>query len=263
MTINFSKYQATGNDFILIDNRTGLFDSFTPTLIKFLCDRHFGIGADGLMLLNLHTEYDFEMRFFNPDGSSGMMCGNGGRCIAKFASDLKIIEGKTLFLAADGEHHAEILPDNCVSLRMSDSEISKISDEKYFADTGAPHIVEFMRDLQIFDVNSGGRTVRFSEPYRVNGVNVNFVEKTENFCINVRTYERGVEAETLSCGTGVTASAIAYAESENLDDGEILVKTSGGNLSVRFKKQGTKYTDLYLAGAAVHVFSGNITVPNL
>ncbi len=260
MTIKFSKYHGTGNDFILIDNRTGEYSGISKIQIQSLCRRRFGIGADGLMLLNAHPDYDFEMEYYNPDGSGGTMCGNGGRCIVAFAKKLGLIKDKAHFTASDGAHFADILPNDEIKLKMNEvKSVDKINAD-FYCYTGSPHYVKQVKNVRELDVNSLGKAVRYSENYKKEGINVNFIEQTGEQQLFVRTYERGVEAETYSCGTGVTASALSFAYQNNIPQGEIKIKTLGGNLIVSFKKSANIYTDIYLQGKAEFVFEGSINL---
>jgi diaminopimelate epimerase len=208
MKIEFHKYQGTGNDFILLDNRENVYGTLTTKQVHFLCSRRFGIGADGLMMLNNKPGFDFEMKYFNADGNEGSMCGNGGRCILKFATMLGIKREKYNFIAADGTHEAEIDLSGEVRLKMKDVKGVEYSYTHYILDTGSPHYVKNVRDVLLVDVVNEGRTIRNSKEFEEKGVNVNFVETLNDDTIYVRTYERGVEDETLSCGTGVVASAL-------------------------------------------------------
>jgi len=258
MNIIFSKYHGTGNDFIIIDNRSLEFNP-TKELIAKLCHRRFGIGADGVMILEKNSDYDFSMKYFNADGNEGTMCGNGGRCIVTFAHNLGIIKKFTKFTAIDGEHTAEILDKNdnafIVNLKMQDVENIIVYEDNYFIDTGSPHYVSFVENLEKFDVLREGKKIRNSKEFMPNGTNVNFVEvRGEN--LFVRTYERGVENETYSCGTGVTASAIAFSLRENRIVENIL--TRGGKLSVKFEKHGNSFSNIHLIGPASFVFKGEI-----
>jgi len=260
-TYTFYKYQGAGNDFIVIDNRNQLFNKENDDLVRRLCDRRFGVGADGLMLLQDVGGYDFEMVYFNADGREGSMCGNGGRCIVAFARDKGIIGKTTDFLAVDGHHYAELDEQgDCVSLQMIDVDGIRRDGDAYVLDTGSPHYVELVEDLESFPVVAEGRRVRYSAPYRSAGINVNFVEaETEGYY--VRTYERGVEDETLACGTGATAVAIAIAGHEGRDGSfAIPIRVAGGSLTIRFFKEGNHFKDVFLDGPAKFVFKGEITL---
>ena len=251
----FFKYQGTGNDFVMIDNREGGFDD-TIKNVEFLCNRRFGIGADGLILIENADEFDFKMRYFNADGKEGSMCGNGGRCAVMFASDLGIFEKTTSFTAVDGPHHATV-SDNIVSLSMIDVEGIFNEINGYFLNTGSPHLVIFEEDLDNLNVKTQGAAIRYSD-YWVGrgGVNVNFVQIIDNENIKVRTYERGVEDETFSCGTGVTAAAIASSEMKGLSQ-KLNIQTLGGKLGVSFEKV-QKFSEILLKGPALFVFEGEV-----
>jgi len=255
--IDFSKYQGAGNDFILIDDRNGLFDRKNEDLVKNLCDRRFGIGADGLMLLQYTKNFDFEMVYFNADGREGSMCGNGGRCIVAFARDLGIIRDKTAFLAVDGPHEATVL-DEQIDLGMIDvSQVSR-DGEAYILNTGSPHYVTYAAGLATMDVYSAGYAIRNNENYQEAGINVNFVEQ-EGQGYFVRTFERGVEDETLACGTGATAAAMAIALHENREgELEIPIRVLGGQLYISFNKKADHFTNVRLKGPASFVFRGKI-----
>jgi diaminopimelate epimerase len=258
MKIEFHKYQGTGNDFILLDNRKNLYDDISQKQVAFICDRHFGIGADGLMLLNLKEGYDFEMKYYNADGAEGSLCGNGSRCMIKFAEKLGIHKNIYHFLAADGAHEAEIDMNDIVRLKMSP--VNKVeSDLNHFVlNTGSPHYVKHTGDIMKMEVKNTGRMIRNSKEFEKEGINVNFVETIDNDTIYVRTYERGVEDETLSCGTGVTASALVSAHNDN-GFNRVEVKTPGGNLSVEFdKKDDNHFENIWLIGPADFVFKGEI-----
>lgn len=257
--IHFSKYQGTGNDFILLDNREHAYDFLSITDIAKLCERRFGIGADGLMMLNNHEQYHFEMRYYNSDGRPASMCGNGGRCIAAFACDLGIIKDKGTFLAFDGTHDVEIISQlrrqKLIKLSMSD--VLKVDKHKhyYYLHTGSPHYVTFVGDLEKVNVVEAGRKIRFSKAFP-EGTNVNFVELTNNDLF-VRTYERGVEDETFSCGTGAVASAIAFVLETRTDQLPIHVHTRGGDLEVFFHKTGKQeFTSIFLQGLVSKVYEG-------
>lgn len=254
-TLQFYKYQATGNDFIMVDNRDNTFNPEKKT-IAYLCDRKFGIGSDGLILIQNHKQYDFEMVFYNPDGSQSL-CGNGSRCAVNFAKKLGILTTNTIFLAYDGPHTAEVLPNNDVRLMMQNVQNVRELEGGMFVDTGSPHLVKFVDHVTDYPVYQEGHSIRYSEPFRKTGVNINFVEIKGKSKIYVRTYERGVENETLSCGTGVTAAAIAASYHEQKSP--VMVETRGGSLQVEFNGKGpTNYDHIYLIGPAEEVFSGTI-----
>ena len=257
MNIQFYKYQGTGNDFVLLDNRDKQFDSLNTKQIKHLCDRHFGIGADGLMLLNLKPGYDFEMKYYNADGHESSMCGNGGRCIVRFAFDRGMVLTDYNFIAVDGPHLANFENNNWVRLKMKDVAKIKRFHADFIVDTGSPHYVKVMNDVMELDVFTLGREIRNSDDFKKRGINVNFVEQQDEV-ITVRTYERGVEDETLSCGTGVTASALVCAHND-LGFNRVEVKTKGGHLAVEFDKKGTeRFENIWLCGPATFVFKGEI-----
>lgn len=258
MQIPFNKYQGTGNDFIIIDNRKGFFSPSDTILINKLCDRRFGIGADGLILISLHKKYDFEMKYFNSDGNEGSMCGNGGRCTADFAFRAGIAGKKQIFFAFDGPHEAEI-NNGIIRLQMNDvTGFTKIKGS-YFINTGSPHYVRFVKNVKEMDVFNEGKKIRWSDDFKPGGTNVNFAELTDNG-IFVRTFERGVEDETLSCGTGVTASAIVSVLSGHFDTNSVNVRTRGGNLKVEFDINKEKISNIRLSGPATFVFKGEIEV---
>ncbi len=253
MKIPFQKYQATGNDFVIVDNREGKFAFSVDAIVK-ICDRKFGVGADGIMLLEKHPALDFNLMYFNADGSPSL-CGNGSRAAMKMASTLGMVNGKAKFNAYDGEHEAELLPNDIVRLKMNDvKEVKKLSDG-IFINTGSPHFIKWVQKINDYPVVEDGRKIRYSDPFKPAGTNVNFVEQLDNNSIFVRTYERGVENETLSCGTGVTAAALASASHQNISP--INVKTLGGELSVEFKVgHDGSFTDIFLIGPAKMVFTG-------
>lgn len=255
--IPFHKYEGTGNDFVLIDQReTQYLTRQDTSIIEKICDRRFGIGADGLILLQLTDGFDFEMVYFNSDGRESTMCGNGGRCIAAFAHSLGVAGEKCSFLAIDGPHEANINED-WVELKMSDVKEVEIGDGNFILNTGSPHYVVFAEDLSDMNIVESGQVIRYSERFRKEGINVNFVEKTADG-IEVATYERGVEDETLSCGTGVTAAALSYSlANPNANLNEVAITTKGGCLKVRFeKKEGNKFENIWLSGPAKQVFKG-------
>lgn len=257
MKIKFHKYQGTGNDFILIDNRKKDVQ-LNNQQVKWLCDRRFGIGADGLMLLELEPGVDFKMVYYNSDGHESSMCGNGGRCIAAFAKSLGIIHDHCKFLAIDGIHEA-VIHDRIVSLKMNDVKNIEKGDNFYYLNTGSPHYVRFVFDVKHFNVAVEGRKIRNSDRFVAEGTNVNFIEKIDDRLF-VRTYERGVEDETLSCGTGVTAAALiaaltGIANSKN----NCAVSTLGGDLNVKFEKVlESNFYNIWLEGPGEFVFEGDI-----
>lgn len=257
MQIQFYKYQGAGNDFIIIDNRNKWFDLNNHKLIEFLCHRRFGVGADGLMTLENTDGYDFKMTYFNSDGYEASMCGNGGRCIVAFAYHLGIIEKKTRFLAADGEHEAILIDNGEVDLQMIDVEEVKPYVDGYFLNTGVPHLVHFVDDLKSVDVNIEGRQLRFDARFQPQGTNVNFVQQNGHN-LTVYTYERGVEYETLACGTGITASVLSAAFKDGKTEGTYFVQAKGGDLQVRFMRNGDRFTNVWLKGPAQLVYIGTI-----
>ena len=257
--IQFFKYQGAGNDFVLIDNRNNHFDRKSEELVKKLCDRRFGIGGDGLMLLQYNENFDFEMVYYNADGGEGTMCGNGGRCIVAFARDLDIIQERTDFVAVDGPHTAEISHDQ-VNLGMIDVDQVERDGEAFVLNTGSPHYVKKVNQLENYNVYKEGYAIRNNETYREKGINVNFIE-AEGDGFFVRTFERGVEDETYACGTGVTAAAMAMAIDQNLEgDVTIPIRVLGGQLYISFHKNGNSFTNVYLKGPANFVFKGEIEI---
>jgi diaminopimelate epimerase len=267
MIIRFSKYHGTGNDFIMIDNRSSVLrnSASTTELIAHLCHRRFGIGADGLILINSSNKADFEMIYFNSDGREGSMCGNGGRCAVSFANSLGIIKDKTIFTAIDGMHEAEILKkekDNTeISLRMQDIKGIENHDNFFILNTGSPHYVCFRNKVSEMDVYNEGRNIRYSKAFAEKGINVNFAEVIDD-AVYVRTYERGVEDETLSCGTGSTATALAASLSGFCNTNSFCkIKTLGGNLTVKFQKiSETEFHNVWLEGPAVCAFKGEVII---
>ena len=260
MKINFAKYQGTGNDFVIVDNRQNIFPKDNIALIKRLCDRRFGIGADGLLLLENDSVTDFRMVYFNSDGNESSMCGNGGRCLVAFAKKLNVVVGKeTVFNATDGLHHATFLDSGVISLQMKDVDFIKIENDYVFMDTGSPHHVMMVEDLSDYDVKKEGGVIRYSDLYGQVGSNVNFVKQVSEAHFALRTYERGVEDETLSCGTGATATAIAMHAIGKTSSNQIQLAVEGGKLEVSFVKIGEAYTNVFLQGPADFVFEGEIT----
>ncbi|HRI25707.1 MAG TPA: diaminopimelate epimerase [Ferruginibacter sp.] len=258
MKIEFYKYQGTGNDFVILDNRDEMYSQLTHGEVKLLCDRRFGIGADGLMMLNTKKFFDFEMIYYNADGNPSTMCGNGGRCLVKFAHLIGIHKNTYHFTAVDGKHEAEIDMQGEVRLKMQDVYSVDYHNGHMIVNTGSPHFVKFANDVENIDVFETGRDIRYSKEFRNEGINVNFVETTDEDGIFVRTYERGVENETLSCGTGVTASALMSAHNDK-GFNRVEVKTPGGRLSVEFEKiDDHHFENIWLCGPAELVYKGEI-----
>lgn len=256
MNIPFFKYQGTGNDFILIDNRQSLFYKNNAKMVASLCDRRFGIGGDGLILLENDDLSDFKMIYYNADGNEGSMCGNGARCTVAFGKYLGILTDKATFTAVDGLHDATI--DGIrVSLQMQEVSEIRAKPNYLFLDTGSPHHVQLVKDLKNFEVFKEGKKLRYGL-YGKSGSNINFVEQLDDTVFSVRTYERGVEDETLSCGTGVTAVALAMHNSGKTKANAVTVKTQGGELKVKFEQDGGNYKNIYLIGPAEQVFKGEI-----
>lgn len=263
MRIRFYKYQGTGNDFIMIDDRDKSFPANDTGLIARLCHRRFGIGADGLILLQPLEGYDFYMQYFNSDGRESSMCGNGGRCIVAFAHQLGVIKNETKFMAIDGEHEAKIEGQR-VELKMKDIDNIDIRDaDTYVLNTGSPHYVSFTKeDIHHKDIVTLARTIRYGAEFKNEGINVNFANQSGESVIQMRTYERGVEDETLSCGTGVTATAIALAVRNKKNTGEhgVHVMVMGGRLDVSFMYDSAlnQANNVWLKGPAVFVYEGDI-----
>ena len=257
MQQKFYKYQGTGNDFVMIDNRLQTFDKNNTKLVAHLCDRRFGIGGDGLILLENHDTYDFTMVYYNADGNESTMCGNGGRCLVAFARQLGVIKDNAVFEAVDGVHHAKINGD-IVELQMQDVTQIETFKSHVFLDTGSPHHVQFEDAIAEFDIKTEGAKIRYGAPYNAEGTNVNFVKQLEADAFRVRTYERGVENETLSCGTGVTAVAIAMHALQHTPAQRIKLEVEGGHLEVAFDVDSGTYKNVWLVGPAKLVFEGAI-----
>ncbi len=260
MELTFFKYQGAGNDFVMIDNRARVFNGIERELFEQLCHRRFGIGADGLILLQEKEGFDFEMKYYNADGRESTMCGNGGRCVVMFAKQLGIIEANASFLAIDGPHQAVVLEDGNVSLQMRDVSSIGRDNDAYVLNTGSPHYVQQVNDAKGVDVYSKGKAIRNSTSYATEGINVNFVEIIGDGQLKVRTYERGVEDETYACGTGVTASAIAASQMQGLPNGdyEYGIETLGGPLAVKYTFDNGTASNIWLTGPAVKVFDGTM-----
>lgn len=260
MQIPFQKYQGTGNDFIMIDNRKGI-AALTGEQVAHMCHRRFGIGADGLILLETEPGVDFRMVYYNSDGNTSTLCGNGGRCIVAFARMLGIVNNKARFMAADGLHEAMVDAEDRIALKMPDVKNIEIGPDYFFLDTGSPHYVRIVSGLGSYDVTGEGRKVRNSARFREAGTNVNFLEKTDDE-IFVRTYERGVEDETYSCGTGVTAGAlVAAVRGLSPNRNSCIIRTLGGTLEVTFEKVlEHNFYNIWLKGPASRVYSGEINI---
>ena len=258
MQLKFYKYQGTGNDFVMIDNRSNTFPKENTQLVARLCDRRFGIGADGLILLDNDTDTDFRMVYYNSDGNLSSMCGNGGRCLVAFAKKLNVIQDETTFIATDGLHYAKVAEDGIVSLQMIDVEEIKNTENYSFLNTGSPHHVQVVSDLEHYNVKENGAAIRYGDLYGQQGSNINFVKKIDDTTFSLRTYERGVEDETLACGTGATAVAIAMNANGQTHLNAINLNVEGGKLSVSFNRENGKYTNVFLKGPAEFVFEGTI-----
>lgn len=260
MLIEFYKYQGTGNDFVMIDNRMAIFPKENVELIAQLCDRRFGIGGDGLILLENDYDSDFKMVYYNSDGNQSSMCGNGGRCLVAFAKELKVIENSCSFIATDGLHYATIATDGLVSLQMIDVASVKIDPDYVFLNTGSPHHVQFVEDLENYNIKENGAAIRYGDLYGKEGSNINFVKQIDADTFSLRTYERGVEDETLSCGTGATAVAIAMNITGKTKATAINLNVEGGKLEVSFDKNHNNFTNVFLKGPAKFVFKGEIEI---
>ena len=260
MQIEFYKYQGTGNDFVMIDNRSNFFPKDNIQLIARLCDRRFGIGGDGLILLENDIETDFKMVYYNSDGNQSSMCGNGGRCLVAFAKKLNVIQNSTTFTATDGVHHASVADTGKVSLQMIDVVDVKITADYVFMNTGSPHHIQLVEDLEHYNVKENGARIRYGELYGKQGSNINFVKKIDETTFSLRTYERGVEDETLACGTGATAVAIAMNVLGETKANSIDLNVEGGKLVVSFDEIEGKFTNVFLKGPAEFVFKGTIEI---
>jgi diaminopimelate epimerase len=259
MILPFVKYQGTGNDFILIDNRSGEWNELSISTIQSVCDRRFGIGADGLIKINTISGFDFEVDYYNSDGSKSF-CGNGARCSVAFAHELGITKEAVSFMAIDGAHEA-LKKEGLVYLKMNDVTQIDTTNPEYILNTGSPHFIHFTENVADFDIVAYGKQIRYSDKYKQEGINVNAIHQLDANSFEIKTYERGVEDETLSCGTGVTAAALALGEKNQIEGlKEYKVKSQGGNLSVKFTRVASKFTDIWLIGPAVSVFKGEVNV---
>jgi diaminopimelate epimerase len=258
LKIQFSKYHGTGNDFIMVDDRTLIFPAENREFIRRLCHRRFGIGADGVILIRNHGTLDFRMVYFNSDGREGSMCGNGGRCAAAFAFHLGMSGEQTVFETIDGIHEAVLLDQQLVRLRMNNVSGDRQVEDHFLLNTGSPHYVKFVEGLEDLDVVQMGRLVRFSRDHEKEGINVNFAQANDNE-LYVRTYERGVEDETWSCGTGAVAAAISMSVRERSGKKSINIATRGGKLKVTFRHAGPgNFEDVFLEGPAIYVYKGTV-----
>jgi diaminopimelate epimerase len=258
MKIHFYKYQGTGNDFVMIDNRSKTIE-LDDTQVALLCHRKFGVGADGLILLENDAETLFKMVYYNADGRQSTMCGNGGRCISHFAGLLNIVSQKGSFSAIDGLHDFELTGNDIVKLKMNDVHQIKRDGSDFVLDTGSPHYVTFDDDLLELDLVSSARAIRYNPTYAASGINVNFVEVKDNQFF-MRTYERGVEDETASCGTGTVAVALTLVSNQLQNVSPIVINTYGGELKVHFNENAGGFSDIWLEGPAKMVFEGQITI---
>ncbi len=256
MSFEFHKYHGTGNDFILVNDPAADFPSDNVELIRHLCERRLGIGADGLILIRSNPDVDFRMVYFNADGKEGSMCGNGGRCAAAFAFRQGLCGEAVTFLASDGIHVARVIKPEHIQLKMQNVRNIRVQPDHYELDTGSPHYVTFVEELESVDVYQLGRKIRLSNAFRAEGINVNFVEQGTDRLM-VRTYERGVENETWSCGTGVVASALCAALRDTSGPEEYQVRTRGGDLRVAFRREGeNNFRNVHLEGPAEFVYQG-------
>lgn len=258
MTFSFVKYQGTGNDFIMMDCTSNENFHLTADQIKELCDRRFGIGADGVILIHQHPTLDFTMNYYNADGTTSF-CGNGARCAVHFAHSLGLFKNKTIFKAVDGIHTAA-LKEGMVALKMNDVPSFTKDETAFILHTGSPHFVKFVSDLDDEDIVEYGRKIRYSATYKKEGINVNLVEVIGDNHLEIRTYERGVEDETYSCGTGATAAALALSLVLDFNDINVVIDVKGGQLEVKAERFGDAFESIYLIGPAKKVFNGNISI---
>lgn len=258
MRIKFSKYQGTGNDFVMLDNMSGDYDMLSLSQIQFICDRKLGVGADGLIKLSKKEGYDFNVEYFNADGSQSF-CGNGARCSVRFAQAIGVIDTQAFFYAIDGAHKA-FVNDGEVRLEMLPVDEYSTFNDDYILNTGSPHYIHIVNDIDDEDIVDYGRSIRYSDLYKEDGINVNTMAAVSENEINVATYERGVEDETLSCGTGVTACALAFMVMRGLNESEVTINTKGGVLKVSALRNKEQFSEIWLTGPATFVFDGSIDV---
>jgi len=259
MDFQFEKYQGAGNDFIIIDDRKENFPDQDHSLIQKHCDRHFGIGADGLILVRDSDRSDFKMLYFNADGHPSSLCGNGSRCVFAFANKHQMIGNEGTFETSDGIHRGSLTPDDFICIEMGDVLTIEKRGSAIFMDTGSPHHIEFVDQVSAIDVKTQGAAIRYGAPYFETGSNANFVEKVNEKEFNIRTYERGVEDETLACGTGAVAAAIGAHFSGQTPLDMVNINALGGCLQVSFTPDSGQYKNILLIGPATYVFSGNLT----
>lgn len=273
MNLHFFKYHGAGNDFIILDNRSRLYDPIKDShTIAALCHRRFGIGADGLMMIQSPTEYksesgtedgaplDFDMVYFNADGGLGSMCGNGGRCIVALAYRLGLIGNYTTFNASDGIHEAKVVRPDYIELKMSAVHTIDLYTDHAVLDTGSPHFVQIVDDIESFPVFNKGKEIRYSSVFP-KGINVNFVEFSADH-LDIRTYERGVEDETWACGTGATAAALAYVEMSKKYSAQVInLEAKGGTLKVKFNRiEPGHFENIWLCGGATYIYEGDYLI---
>lgn len=259
MLVAFQKYQGAGNDFIMLDNRNGSYSGLSLDQIVALCSRNFGVGSDGLIRLNLDDQGDFEMDFFNPDGSQSF-CGNGARCSVLFAKHLGMSFNNHRFKAIDGYHEFAFVEDG-IGIHMNDvNAITPLASDQAFLNTGSPHVVLLHDDLSTESTLNIGRSIRYADAFADQGVNVNLIRIEAQDQIAISTYERGVEQETLACGTGATACALYIAERQGVEQGLIKVRAKGGDLSIRFERHEGTFNNVWLIGPAMQVFTGEMMV---
>ena len=257
MTLKFDKYQGAGNDFIILNNYDGFFSKLSEHQFREMCDRHRGIGADGVILLEPSNSVDFEMKYFNSDGKLSSLCGNGARCVVLYAYKNKIINGKTKFSATDGTHEAWLTSSDKVKIQIK--EIKKIlkHKESFVINTGSPHYLKIMDNISDLNVKKEGSAIRYSKDFIPEGINVNFIQIKNNSNFLIRTYERGVEDETLACGTGAVAAAIVMHNiGKTSGNTNIEIETLGGSLNVNFDFENSVYKNIFLEGPVKYVFSG-------
>lgn len=263
MQIDFIKYHATGNDFILIDNISEKYNGFRAGKVTRLCHRRFGIGADGVILIEKHPEWDFMMNYYNSDGKIGTFCGNGSRAAVHFAKQLGLCKEKAHFMASDGAHLAEFISDKEIRVRMHEVKEYARSGKDIILDTGSPHFIRFVKNTDEIDVVKSGRAIRNEKRFMPKGINVNFVEVENAGSFRMRTYERGVEDETWSCGTGTVAAAIAYSvlKKNNILKQSYRISSPGGKLKVSFERRAeNSFSKIWLQGNAIPVFSGSVEI---